>query len=261
MSTTARATRPRVVDDWWYVPVPLPDAPVRLVCLPHAGGDVTTFTGLAAALEPDVEVWALRLPGRGGRFAHPMPASFDDLVGLVAGSLRRHLAGPSRVRWACYGQSLGALLGYEVTRVLEPPCRPDLLVPASAPPPQLWPATVPAAGDHADQLLGQLSASLEDPGLRAIAMATLDADLRLCRSYRYRAGAPIRVPVHVLSGTADPVLDAGQLRGWAPHTTAGFRSTQVDAGHLLATVGQPGPVAVLRDVLSSLGSQRAHHDR
>ena len=68
-----------------------PDA-CQLVCFPHAGGDAPSYAGLADAVAPELEVWALRLPGRGGRFGVPMPRRFDllvaDLVDGIAGWLR-----------------------------------------------------------------------------------------------------------------------------------------------------------------------------
>ena len=55
---------PPVPTDWevrWH---PAKHAKVRLVCLPHAGGGSVAYQAWAVDLAPDIEVVAIRLPGR-----------------------------------------------------------------------------------------------------------------------------------------------------------------------------------------------------
>ncbi|MEY9893890.1 surfactin synthase thioesterase subunit [Catenulispora sp. MAP12-49] len=50
---------------------PSPDAPVRLLCLPHAGGSASFFRAVSQALAPKVEVLAVQYPGRQDRRGEP----------------------------------------------------------------------------------------------------------------------------------------------------------------------------------------------
>ncbi|MFE4515304.1 thioesterase II family protein [Kitasatospora sp. NPDC056783] len=252
--TTALRARPRVEGDWLFVPVPRPahaprpHRPYRLFCFPHAGGDATAYTPLARALAPAAEVWALRPPARGGRLGHPMPASFDLLVDAVVEALTPHLTG----RFGFYGQSFGALLGYEVARALPAGLRPELVVAASASPPAVW-----SGADRprytADELLrlagmGELvegEAELKEHALRAIR-----TDLDVVATYRPRPHPPIGSDLHTVVGVEDPLLTLGGLDGWASHTRGAHGHHVVPGGHLLATVDGPGPVDLLTSLIT-----------
>ncbi|MFG3282172.1 thioesterase II family protein [Streptomyces sp. NPDC048111] len=244
--------RPRVEGDWLFVPAPQEYRPYRLFCFPHAGGDATAFTRLGHALAPAAEVWALRMPARGGRGRHPMPATFDQLVRSVVEALGPHLHG----RFGFYGQSFGSLLAYEVARALPAGHRPDAVIAASASPPHEWGGTTAPRRDAEDLLrlagMGELIASA--PELREMALHAIRADLGVLGTYRHRGAPLLRGDLYALAGDADPMLDAGALAGWSRHTTGDFGLTVVRGGHLLATVEEPGPVDVLTSVI---GRERA----
>ena len=239
--------RPGTAGDWLLIPAPQRGPAFQLFCFPHAGGDATAYTPLAHALAPLAEVRALRMPARGGRHLDPMPSSFDALVRTVAAEVRRYRGG----RFGFYGQSLGALLAFEVARALPPGERPELVVVAASEPPQLWAGGIPEERD-ADSLLrhaglGELIAA--EPELRQLALAAVQRDLDLRRTYRYRSRPPIESDLYAVAGDADPMVGAAQLDGWAELTTGRFDRSIVPGGHLLATVAQPGPVELLASVI------------
>jgi surfactin synthase thioesterase subunit len=59
-----------------------PEAGVRLICLPHAGGSAGFYRWLAD-LGPGIEVLIARYPGREGRLAEPMPPSWPGCATSV----------------------------------------------------------------------------------------------------------------------------------------------------------------------------------
>lgn len=242
-----RPDRPRIEGDWLLVPAPQEHRPYRLFCFPHAGGDAPAFTRLAHALSPYAEVWALRLPGRGGRRRDPMPPTFDMLVRTVVTALGPHLRGP----FGFYGQSLGALLAFEVARALPAGRRPEVVVTASASPPSTWEGGRPAELDAEDLLrlagVGELAAA--DPELREGALATIRTDLAIRETYRYRPGPPIESRLQAMVGTGDPMLTGEQLAGWADHTVGGFGLSVLPGPHLLASVERRGPAEHLTSII------------
>ncbi|MFD7579314.1 thioesterase II family protein [Kitasatospora sp. NPDC059817] len=249
--TTAARVRPRVEGDWLLVPAPQPHRPFRLFCFPHAGGDATAYTPLARALAPTAEVWAVRPPARGGRLGHPMPASFDLLVDAVVDALTPHLTG----RFGFYGQSFGALLGYEVARALPAERRPELVVAASASPPATW-AGRDRPQHTADDLLrlagmGELIEG--DQELKEHALQGIRTDLAVVATYRPRPHPPIGSDLHTVAGADDPMLASAGLQGWAVHTRGASGHHIVPGGHLLATVDGPGPVDLLTSLIERPG--------
>ncbi|MEU6540188.1 thioesterase domain-containing protein [Streptomyces sp. NPDC047000] len=223
----------------------------QLVCFPHAGGDATAFTPTAHALAPHTEVWALRMPARGGRRSEPMPATFDLLVAAVIEAVRPHLRAP----FGFYGQSFGALLAYEVARALPSGRRPELVVTASGQPPGAWAGEAVPERSPAEllRLAGPDDVVHNDPELHSLALAALRRDLAVRRTYRHRPAPPIDADLHAVVGDADPMLDAGQLAGWAEHTAGAFSLSVVPGGHLLATADRHAPV----DLLTSIIRRRA----
>lgn len=128
----------------WFVPAgERPEGRVRLYAFPNAGGGPASLTGLAAAFPPEVEVWAVNLPGRQARLAEPPR---DDLDGLVD-DLARDLLAAARPPYALFGYCSGALLAYLVCRRLTelsasagPPPDPGRAAPGSPPDPG-WPGS------------------------------------------------------------------------------------------------------------------------
>lgn len=240
--------RPQVVDEWFLLPAPVAQPRYRLFCFPHAGGDATAFRPLATALAPQVEVWGVRLPGRGGRLADPLPATFDELVAAVGQVISGHTHG----RFGFYGQSFGALLAYEVARALPPDARPDCVVAASANPPGTWRPGVrlpqPVEAPRLLDLAGSRELLGGDPELRDLALRVVRGDLALCSTYRYRPGRLHASALHAVVGDADPLVGARELAGWRDAVAGPFELTVVPGGHLLATAVSAGPVDLLRQV-------------
>ncbi|MFI9271513.1 cytochrome P450 [Kitasatospora sp. NPDC052896] len=251
MTTTvlSPSDRPQVVDDWFLLPAPAPAARTRLFCLPHAGGDATAFAPLARELAPEIEVWGLRLPGRGARLREPLPTDFDELVRQVVAALLPHTH--PGITFGLYGQSFGALLGYEVARALPPGHRPRFFVPASAHAPQRWAAELPEQVDAA-ALLSATDADRiieQNAELKALTLAVTGADLALCRGYRHRPGQlPPEVRLHAVVGADDPLVAGPDLAAWGAVTERPVATTVVAGGHLLAVPTEPGPVELLRSV-------------
>ncbi|BCJ37369.1 hypothetical protein Athai_48720 [Actinocatenispora thailandica] len=98
------------VDRWFPRPARRPDATWQLYCLPYAGAGASAFRHWPAAFGAEVEIVPVKLPGREGRYGEPLtldPVAIADAIVADAGP-----------RFALYGHSLGARLGYEVARVL-----------------------------------------------------------------------------------------------------------------------------------------------
>jgi medium-chain acyl-[acyl-carrier-protein] hydrolase len=237
---------------------------LRLVCLPHAGGSSLPFAGWQRWMPAGVLVLAAALPGRGERRREPPPRRFDDLVEDLAGRLAPRLDGP----FALFGHSFGALLAFELARVLPSVgCQqPRLLAVAGRNGP-----TLPASGEpmHAlpdrefaaaiQQLGGTPGDMLDDDDLLAVFAPVLRADLRLAETYQRRPGPPLRCPVAVYAGVTDPLVDAGGLAAWHGETTAGAEVSWLEGGHFV--LDSPAFRAALVGRLARLVVSAGHHCR
>ena len=207
-----------------------------LVCLPHLAGNAAAFGAWAGRLAPDIRVLAVQLPGRGPRQAEPPLRSIPELVDGMALALGPDLRSP----YALYGHSFGALVAFELARLMaqslgRPP--EHLFVGACRPPDSpLGRAFIHDGPDEAileyvRGMGGTPDALLAVEELRAAALPVVRADLEALETYRFAPGQPIAVPITAFGGADDPSVPSPELRGWARHTSRAFRLVTVPGGH------------------------------
>jgi surfactin synthase thioesterase subunit len=211
------------------------EALFRLFCFPYAGGGAAAFRGWGDALPREVEVCAVRFPGRESRIGEPahrrMAALIDDLGPSIAPLLDRP--------FAFYGHSMGALVAFELTRWLRATCgaSPSRLFLAAFRAPQLpnphikiyhLPDEVLKAVLRTD---GTPQRILDNDELMKAMLPTLRADFELCDTYRYETDKPLDCPLTIFAGQDDERVNPSDLDGWMTHTSSAYRFVMVPGGH------------------------------
>lgn len=233
----------------WIQPLgPTSGAAARLFCLPHAGGAASFFRPLAAGLAGPVEVLGVQYPGRQARFVEPPLTSLVDLADQVAAALAPRLDLP----FALFGHSMGALLAYEVALRLERDGSAPRWLFASghgAPSRPTGPPTYQLDDDglvaELHRLNGTELAVLDDPDLIEIILPVFRADLTAVQTYRPSAGAPLRCPVTVLLGDADPTTTIEDARAWAAHAAGPHEVIVLPGGHFYLTAQWPRVISAV----------------
>ncbi len=216
------------VDRWLYRPRPVARPRLRLFCFPYAGGNATLFRGWPIWLPSDIEVCAVALPGRGARIDEPPRRDLLSLSRDIAGVITQC----SPVPFAFFGHSFGALLAFEVTRVLRErgaPAPAHLFVSARQAPDHAAGDLAPAQPVHDADFLARLirlggtpPEVLHDEQLMALLLPSLKADFIALDQWRYRAEKPLRVPISAIAGSEDRAVDAEAVRRWCAHTVSDF---------------------------------------
>ncbi|GAA3146659.1 alpha/beta fold hydrolase [Streptomyces rameus] len=213
-----------------------PDAPVRLLCFPHAGGAAGAQHALSAAVAGPLEPLVVQYPGRHDRFAEPFAERIDQVVDAVVDALP---ADPAGRPLALFGHSMGALAAFETARALQARGRaPAALFVSGHNGPSL-PVTTDWAGVPTDaELLAEMrllagtdDSLLADPMLLEVALPALRADYAMLSAYSYRPGPPLRCPVVALTGDADPRVPAQAVRAWRQETEGPFTAHVLTGGH------------------------------
>ena len=244
------------------MPRPRPDARLRLLLLPHAGGGASMFRGWADALPPDVEVCPVQLPGRENRVAE---RAFDRMEPLV-----RALA-DVRERWrdlpyAVFGHSNGALVGFELARLARLARRtgtpgPVHLFASGRRAPDV-PSRLPDVHRLPDaeliEELGRLGGMpvqvTQHPELMQLLLPLLRADMALIETYEYRDEPPVSIPITAYTGTGDPRVTVDEAQAWERHTTGGFRLRVFPGDHFYLARGDGQVLATLSADLRSVVS-------
>ena len=212
-----------------------PHTAVRLVCFPYAGGGSWAFRRWGA-LAASVEVCAVELPGRGRRMAEPPIRRTASLVPLIARGLEAHLDLPC----AFFGHSLGAVLAFEVARLLHRTSgvSPLHLFVSGREAPQL-PDDGPKYHGLPDEELksvlrdlnGTPAEVLENADLMGLMLPVIRADLELSETYSYASGIPLDCPITAFGGRRDATVRPDRLLAWGELTTASFAVRLFEGDH------------------------------
>src|SRR5262245_28061439 len=105
-STTASA--------WLLCPNKNPQARLQLFCFPYAGGGAAAFFPWGKQLPAEIELYAIRLPGRESRLREAPYLQLSPLIEDLAEVLLPYLREP----FAFFGHSMGSLIAFEMARYL-----------------------------------------------------------------------------------------------------------------------------------------------
>jgi surfactin synthase thioesterase subunit len=205
------------------------------------------FREWSGRLGPHIDVLAAQLPGRENRIAEPAFDAIDPLVDAAYEGLIVHVDRP----YALFGHSMGALLGYALTRrlVADGGPLPATLFVSAYPAPHL-PVDEGAVHRLDDDALlermreyaGTPAEVLDDPELSRMLLPTIRADFKVCETYTHVAGPPLPVDIVAFAGRADVEASPESMVRWFELGSAGFALHCVDGGHFFL---QRSLVAVL----------------
>ncbi|MCB0207836.1 MAG: thioesterase [Anaerolineae bacterium] len=241
---------------WIYRPRPNPQARLRLICIPYAGGGASIFRTWPAHLPNDVDVWAVRLPGRENRLTETPHSRIAPLIEDLTAMLRPHLTVP----YALFGHSLGALISFELAcRVRQEhlPSPVHLLV-AGRQAPQIPDPDPPIHHLPEAEFIEQVKhyngipeAIFQEPELLQLMVPLLRADFAVNEMYRYTPRAPLDCPISAFGGEKDATVPVDDLRAWQVQTTHRFKARLYSGDHFFLRSAE---ASLLHDVMLDLTS-------
>lgn len=233
---------------------PAPEAAVRLVCFPHAGGSASYFHPLSGALTPHVEVRAVQYPGRQDRRSEKCIDNVAELADAVFADIHRQITPP----FAFFGHSMGAVVAFEVAlrcarAGLPGPAR--LLV-SGRRAPSSRPAPIDLGSDAAviaqlRRLGGTAELLMREPELLAAIVHVTRVDYQAVQRYVAAPGSVLTgVPITALVGDRDPVTDVNDVPAWGEHTTGPFDLHVLPGEHFFLESRRTEVIAILKEALT-----------
>lgn len=217
--------------EWFWVPQSRPDARLRLYCFAHAGAGASTFLSWGAAAPPDIEIAAIKLPGREARLDDKPITRLAAAAELVAVAIESN----ADRNFALFGHSAGGRLAAHVTARLE--CMGLLPrhtfisgAPANV---AVEPIFNLAQNEFVKAIalrFGPLPRQItDDPEVWRIFERPLRADLEAL-AMDDLVPQPLDTPLTVIRGSRDWVIKAEEMEGWrAWNSSANYQV--VDADH------------------------------
>lgn len=194
------------------------------------------FQGWSDWLPPEVEVCAVRLPGREGHFPEPPFTNLSSLIPKLFQVLRPRLSGAC----ALFGHSMGALISFELARHLR---REGHLLPAHLfisghRAPRLPLSTPPIHRLPDAEFLNKLRSLggspqkvLENNELMEVLSPTLRADFALCETYSFLEEEELDCPITVFGGEQDETVEYDELLAWRAQTRGAFCLCMLPGNH------------------------------
>lgn len=241
--------------DPWLVGIEQAPRDAKLLfCFPHAGGGTTQYRAWRDGLPPDVAIVPVRLPGRESRASEPPFDSMSTLVESLGAVLKPHLGR----RFAFFGHSMGAVVGFELARWLRSKGmpQPEALFASAARAPQFRLNHVPGPEPSEPDFMAELRRldglpkdAIENPELLSAILPALRADAGLYRRYIYEPGEPLDIKIAAMGGTADPNVTKEHLLAWSDQTTREFSLHEFNGGHFYLQNQAKGVASVIAKLL------------
>jgi surfactin synthase thioesterase subunit len=250
-----------MTDDLWVRRYhPSPQARVRLVCLPHAGGSASFFLPMSKALSPAVDVLCVQYPGRQDRRNEPCVQNLEDLAEQVTRVLLPWLGMPL----ALFGHSMGATLAFEIARRIERDHATSpvhLFASGRRSPSRRRNERVHLADDRAllaelRSLSGTDALVFGDEEVLRMVLPAIRGDYRAAETYSYQPGPRLSCPITVLVGDADTKVTAEEALAWREHTDGEFDCRTFDGGHFYLTGHQEEILRLVTERLLTSAGRR-----
>jgi pyochelin biosynthesis protein PchC len=254
-SSTDRITATVAGDgDWIRRFNPVPDAGVRLVCFPHAGGSASGYFGMAKSFASDVEVLAVQYPGRQDRRRENCVESIPEMAERALAALTGWMDRPT----AFFGHSMGAVVAFEVARLMQTrsgDTPAHLFVSGRRAPSRFREGKIHLYDDVAltEELRragGTDARFLNDPELRDSILPVVRSDYGAVERYRYAAGSPLSCPITALVGDSDSQTTIDEASAWSEQSTGEFRLRVFTGGHFYLDRQLTAVVRAISDTLT-----------
>lgn len=209
---------------------------LRLFCFPYAGASALLYRNWQPALPGEIEVCPVQLPGRGLRLNEPAMTSIYEMSAAAMSGLLPLFEEP----FALFGYSMGALIAFELCRLLEREHRivPAMLLVAGARAPHLREEEAPTWNLPDSQFIEKLremngtsNEALSNNELMEFLIPLIRADFRAVQSYKYKECEPISSPIEAFGGLKDKDVTIERLKGWRSLTRNSFNYSLFSGDH------------------------------
>lgn len=215
-----------------------------------------SFQSWSRNLPRTVEVCPVQPPGRGDRLREQPFTRLESLVQAAAEHLRPYFDMP----FAFFGHSMGALISFELARLLRREGRdqPRHLFVSGSNAPQLSSTDRPIHDLPTAELIEELRRLngtprevLEHPELMALMLPIIRADMAVCETYAYKPEPPLDSAVSAFGGLQDLEVPREGVRAWETQTTTSFAMWMFEGDHFFLHHAQPQMLRIISESCSN----------
>jgi medium-chain acyl-[acyl-carrier-protein] hydrolase len=241
-------------DIWFSIRRARREPSFRIFCFPHVGAGASVFNEWQPAWIPeDVELWAVKLPGRERRLREKPFRRLPPLVDAVYEAMAPYLDEP----YALCGHSLGALIGFELARKIRrngKPAAARLFVSAHAAPqlgvkpPILHMLPDKDFAAELRRFGGTSEEIFANQDLLDIMLPVLRADFEVNETYVYEDDLALDCPISAFGGINDHELRPDEVEAWKILTSDQFSFRMMAGNHFFIFRSPDFLACVARDL-------------
>ncbi len=221
----------------WFRKIGSAAAPkLQLFCFPYGGSGPGAYRSWQNHFGDQVELTGILYPGREARIADPLMIDIKKITASLLPSILPRLHRP----FAFFGHSMGALISFELTRMLQAANKPmpsQLIVSGTGAPhiPERDPIHHLPDQEFMQAVIdlnGLPPEVLANRELLAYALPVIRADFTACETYEFdQQGGKIGCPLTVFGGSKDPLVEADDFEQWEQHAGDEYQLQMFDGDH------------------------------
>lgn len=231
-----------------------PQANMRLICFPYAGGTSSVFRPWQVELPDQIELCGIDYPGR-VHLKDKAAQSMQEMVEILYPEIVPYFDKPC----VFFGHSFGAAVAYALTRRLASDgMLPKHLFVSSRYPPQIGVEKLITCNQSDTDFINALEkkygqsipeAILKNKELLAIFLPVLKNDLKINEDYQENIEESIEVPLTLYYGAEDAFDHVASLEKWQETTNHIFRCRVFQGGHFFIDTERE---SLIKDMLNTV---------
>jgi medium-chain acyl-[acyl-carrier-protein] hydrolase len=239
------------------------EARCRLFCFSPAGRGASIYARWARYFAPEIAICPVQLPGRENRLREKSHRSISTLLEAMAPEIQSKMDLP----YAFFGHSMGALVGFELARMLVRQNLPEpvhLFVSAHRAP-HLADPSPPISHLPEDDFIREVQrryqgipeSLLSDPEMKEIILGALKADFSILENYVFEEEPALPCRFSVLGGTRDPEVSEKELMAWMKHCSADVQLRMFPGDHFFIISNVDEVMPAVKSALMESCSRKA----
>ncbi|WP_282036572.1 type I polyketide synthase [Saccharicrinis aurantiacus] len=227
-----------ILGDKWFVHRKREDnANMRIFCFHPVGAGASMYNHFMYELNPEIDVFAVQLPGRENRKDEANITEFFDVIDALERQILPYLDKP----FAFYGHSFGGILAYELQHRLREKhnLHPEHFFVSGTISAHLTPTwrndrdTIHETADETNseaKLMGLMSYIDDENFVRQI-LPIMRKDMELIMGYEYEDKKNFEWPITAFAAKEDEVVLPEEMKPWARHTDNNFKMHTLNGDH------------------------------
>jgi medium-chain acyl-[acyl-carrier-protein] hydrolase len=242
----------------WFTSFNIVEKPrIRLICFSYGGTGASVFRKWYNDIEHDVEVIAMQLPGREGRFNEAFITSMNEIIESLLENFMDYLDIP----FVFFGHSIGALIAFEFAYMLQNKNiigLKHLIISGNKPPHIALKKFISHLST--EQLIVEMKKYngipdeiINNNEFIEIFLPIIRADFFISETYKYKHTSPLNIPITALGGKNDNTFSFEHLKEWSTYTSNKFSYSYLEGDHFFIHSSYETLIRTVREILEQIG--------